>query len=151
MPAADVDLPLDEAEVVGPDREPSAGQGLQQARDVASGVDHPAGAAGLEIKGTELLGHVATEQETIEAIGALTQLYREQGRYLERIYKWAKRVGLDTIRRQIMEDGERRKALYERFVFSQQFAQIDPWAERAQGKDAHEFAPVANLKLLAAE
>ena len=57
----------------------------------------------------------------------------------------------ETIRQQIMEDGERRKALYDRFVFSQQFAQNDPWAERAQGKDAHEFAPVANLKLQAAE
>ena len=62
---------------------------------IESGYDiHFAGAAGLEIKGTELLGHVATEDEAIEAIGALTQLYREQGRYLERIYKWAKRVGL---------------------------------------------------------
>jgi nitrite reductase (NADH) large subunit len=93
------------------------------------------------------LGHVATEDEAIEAIAALTQLYREQGRYLERIYKWAKRVGLETIRQQIMEDGERRKALYDRFVFSQQFAQSDPWAERANGKDAHEFAPVADLTL----
>jgi nitrite reductase (NADH) large subunit len=115
---------------------------------IESGYDiHFAGAAGLEIKGTELLGHVATEDEAIEAIAALTQLYREQGRYLERIYKWAKRVGLETIRQQIMEDGERRKALYDRFVFSQQFAQSDPWAERANGKDAHEFAPVADLTL----
>ena len=57
----------------------------------------------------------------------------------------------ETIRQQIMEDGERRRALYERFVYSQQFAQNDPWAERAAGKDAHEFAPVANLKLQAAE
>ena len=77
----------------------------------------------------------------------LAELYREQGRYLERIHKWARRVGFDTIRQQIMEDGERRRALYDRFVFSQQFAQIDPWAERAQGKDAHEFAPVADLTL----
>jgi nitrite reductase (NADH) large subunit len=115
---------------------------------IESGYDiHFAGAAGLEIKGTELLGHVATEDEAIEAIAALTQLYREQGRYLERIYKWAKRVGLETIRQQIMEDGERRKALYDRFVFSQRLAQSDPWAERANGKDAHEFAPVADLTL----
>ena len=49
-------------------------------------------------------------------IAALTQLYREQGRYLERVYKWAKRVGIDTVRKQIMDDRERRKALYERFV-----------------------------------
>jgi nitrite reductase (NADH) large subunit len=32
-------------------------------------------------------------------------------------------------------------------VFSQQFAQNDPWAERANGKDAHEFKPVADLTL----
>ena len=46
-----------------------------------------------------------------------------------------------------MEDVGRRRALYGRFVFSQQFAQNDPWAERANGKDAHEFAPVADLTL----
>jgi len=94
-----------------------------------------------------VLGHVATEDEALEAIAALVQLYREQGRYLDRIYKWAKRVGLETIRQQIMDDGERRKALYGRFVLSQQFSQSDPWAERAAGKDAHEFAPVADLTL----
>ena len=45
----------------------------------------------------------------------------------------------------------RRKALYERFVFSQKFSQIDPWAERVQGKDAHEFGAMADLTLEAAE
>ena len=113
---------------------------------IESGYDiHFAGAAGLDIKGTELLGHVDTEAETIEVIAALTQLYREQGRYLERIYKWAKRVGIDTIRKQIIADRERRKALCDRFVFSQTFAQTDPWAERVNGKDAHEFRPIADL------
>ena len=113
---------------------------------VDSGYDiHFAGAAGLDIKGTEVLGHVATEDEAIEVIAALTQLYREQGRYLERVYKWAKRVGIDTVRQQVMDDVERRKALHGRFVYSQKFAQIDPWAERAAGKDAHEFAPLADL------
>mgnify|MGYP001227068511 CR=1 FL=1 len=115
---------------------------------VESGYDiHFAGAAGLDIKGTELLGHVATEAEAIEVIAALVQLYREQGRYLERIYKWAKRVGVDTVRGQIMAEKDRRKALYDRFVFSQTFAQSDPWAERAAGKDAHEFSPLADLTL----
>jgi nitrite reductase (NADH) large subunit len=113
---------------------------------VESGYDiHFAGAAGLDIKGTEVLGHVATEEETVETIAALVQLYREQGRYLERIYKWAKRVGIDTIRAQIMQDGERRRTLRDRFVYSQQFAQIDPWAERASGKDAREFAPLTDF------
>jgi nitrite reductase (NADH) large subunit len=118
---------------------------------VESGYDiHFAGAAGLDIKGTEVLGHVATQEEVVEAIAALVQLYREQGRYLERIYKWAKRVGVATIRSQVLEDPERRKALCDRFVYSQRFSQHDPWAERALGKDAHEFAPLANLTRLEA-
>ena len=56
---------------------------------VDSGFEiHFAGAAGLHIKGTEFLAKVATEEETLEVIAALTQLYREQGWYLERMYKW---------------------------------------------------------------
>jgi nitrite reductase (NADH) large subunit len=113
---------------------------------VDSGYDiHFAGAAGLDIKGTEVLGHVDTEPEAIEVIAALVQLYREQGRYLERIYKWAKRVGLDTIRKQVMDDVERRRALHDSFVFSQKFSQTDPWSERVNGKDAHEFAALADF------
>jgi nitrite reductase (NADH) large subunit len=30
-------------------------------------------------------------------------------------------------------------------VLSQRYSQTDPWAERAQGRDAHEFAPMADL------
>ncbi|MGX5839271.1 nitrite reductase large subunit NirB [Mesorhizobium sp. ArgA1] len=113
---------------------------------VDSGYEiHFAGAAGLDIKGTEVLGLVKTEDEALEHIVALTQMYREQGRYLERIYKWAKRIGIPEIKRQIMDDGEKRKAYYERFVFSQKFAQVDPWSERVSGKDKHEFRPMASV------
>lgn len=113
---------------------------------VDSGFEiHFAGAAGLDIKGTDVLGLVKTEDEALEHIVALTQMYREQARYLERIYKWAKRIGHDEIRRQIMEDHDKRRAYYERFVFSQKFAQVDPWSERVSGKDKHEFKPMATV------
>ena len=113
---------------------------------VDSGYElHFAGAAGLDIKGTEILGQVKTEDEAIEHIAALVQMYREQARYLERIYKWAKRIGLDEIRRQIVQDGEKRRAYFDRFVFSQKFAQVDPWDERVSGKDKHEFRPMATV------
>jgi len=119
---------------------------------VDSGYEiHFAGAAGLDIKGTEILGNVKTEDEVMEHVVALAQMYREQGRYLERIYKWAKRIGLDEIRRQIMDEPDKREAYYERFVFSQKFAQVDPWSERVSGKDKHEFNPMATLTLEAAE
>ncbi|WIJ24928.1 nitrite reductase large subunit NirB [Devosia sp. RR2S18] len=113
---------------------------------VDSGFDiHFAGAAGLEIKGTELLCHADTEDEALEIIVALTQLYREQGRYLERIYKWAKRVGTPSILANVVEDRAKRRHYFERFVYAQSFAQVDPWEERVNGKDAHEFAALAEF------
>ena len=41
-----------------------------------------------------------------------------------------KRIGLDEIRSQIMDQPERRKAYFERFVFNKNSAQVDPWDER---------------------
>ncbi len=107
---------------------------------VDSGFDiHFAGAAGLDIKGTVVLGHVDTEDEVVEYTAALMQMYREQGHYLERIYNWAKRVGVEEIQRQIMHTPKLRMAYHERFRTSQSVAQKDPWAARAKGHDAHEF------------
>jgi nitrite reductase (NADH) large subunit len=113
---------------------------------VDSGFDiHFGGAAGLDIKGTEVLCHVDAEDEALEVIVALTQLYREQGRYLERIYKWMKRVGIPSIQANVVADRDKRARLFERFVYSQTFAQVDPWAERVSGLDKHEFKPMAEI------
>ena len=101
------------------------------------------GAAGLHIQGTTELGMVKTEYEVIEIAGAIVQMYREQGFYLERIYKWAERVGHDTVKAAIFDNELTRRAYYDRFVFSQQFAQTDPWSERVSGVDKHEFKPMA--------
>ncbi len=61
---------------------------------VDSGYEiHVGGAAGLHIQGTEILTKVATEDEAVWVICAVMQLYREEGWYLERIYKWMDRVG----------------------------------------------------------
>ena len=76
------------------------------------------------------------------------EFYREQGWYLERMYKWCDRVGLDAIRKQVVDDVANRKALVSRFAYSQQFSQSDPWAARAKrGVDRNEFTPLAELEL----
>jgi nitrite reductase (NADH) large subunit len=117
---------------------------------VDSGYEiHFAGAAGLDIRGTEVLCHVKTEDDALEVIAALVQLYREQGRYLERIYKWMKRVGSASIKAAVVDDLDKRRHYYDRFVYSQKFAQIDPWEERVNGKDAHEFAAMAEFGVAA--
>lgn len=118
---------------------------------VDAGYDiHIAGAAGLHVRQTDLLGQVATEAEALEVIAAVTQLYREEGHYLERMYKWSQRVGLEYIRAEIMGNTDARAALYARFIASQAVFQKDPWAERAsEGVASHEFAPLAVVEELA--
>ena len=110
---------------------------------VDSGYEiHAGGAAGLHIKGTEIVTKVATQDEAVWAICAIMQMYRENGWYLERIYKWMDRVGLDAIKAAI-EDAETRKGLYDRFAYSQRFYRVDPWAERVAGRDHDEFNPLS--------
>ena len=114
---------------------------------VDSGYElHVGGNGGIKLRGTDLLGKVATEAEAMEYAGAFMQLYREEARYLERTAPWLERVGLAYVKQRVVEDGEGRKALHQRFLESQQYAQIDPWAERASGRvAAHEFEPLRRV------
>jgi nitrite reductase (NADH) large subunit len=107
------------------------------------------GAAGMDVKETELLLQVATEQEAIDVIRAVTQLYRETGKYLDRMYKWMGKLGLDWITEQV-SDPTMRAELIERFELSQSIYRKDPWADHAKTR-APSYKPVANLTLEAAE
>jgi nitrite reductase (NADH) large subunit len=119
---------------------------------VDSGYEiHVGGAAGLHIRGTEVMGKARTEAEAMEMIAATLQLYREEGFYLERIYKWMDRVGVKSIIARVVDDTEGRSALHARFMQSQAKAQDDPWAERAAGVDAAEFQGLRTPLLQAAE
>ena len=111
---------------------------------VESGFDLMIGGnGGIELRGTDMLCRVSSEAEVLEHCGAFMQLYREEARYLDRTAPWVERVGIDYIRRRIVEDAEGRAALHQRFLHAQSFAQNDPWAERAaQGVDANEFQPL---------
>ena len=107
---------------------------------VDSGYElHIGGNGGIKVRITDLLCKVETEQEVLEYCGAFIQKYREEARYLERTAPWVERVGLQYIKDVLLDDVETRKALYERFKVSQQYAQIDPWKARANGEQAHEF------------
>ena len=103
------------------------------------------GNGGIKVRVCDLLGKVTTAEEVLEYCGAFVQLYREGARYLERTAPWAERVGLDLVKKRIFDDAEGRKVLYERFLYSQQFFQNDPWAERAHGVQANEFRTLAKV------
>ncbi len=107
---------------------------------VDSGYElHVGGNGGIKVRVTDFLCKVDTEEEVLEYCGAFTQMYREEAHYLERTAPWLERVGLNYIKERILEDSEGRRTLYERFKYSQTISQIDPWAERAKGGEAHEF------------
>ncbi|MDF1734043.1 MAG: nitrite reductase large subunit NirB [Minwuia sp.] len=106
-----------------------------------------AGAAGMEVKETVPLCKVETEEQVMEYCVALLQLYREEAHYLDRMHKWLARVGMEHVQQAIVGDAENRQALVDRFNFAQQFAQTDPWSERAAGRDAHEFTSLATPDL----
>lgn len=106
---------------------------------------HIGGVAGLHIKGTELLGKAVTEIESMRIIASIMQMYREEGFYLERIWKWMERVGLERIRTVIMGDLVARDGYYERFAYAQSFSQDDPWAEKVAEAGPTDFSPIAIL------
>ncbi|MDR3517771.1 MAG: nitrite reductase large subunit NirB [Azospirillaceae bacterium] len=97
------------------------------------------GNGGTEVRVTDPLVRVATEAEVLEYTGAFLQLYREEAHYLERTAPWIVRVGIDTVRRRLIDDAAGRRALHARFLHAQQFCQSDPWAARVAGEEAHEF------------
>nr|WP_158926319.1 nitrite reductase large subunit NirB [Acidisphaera sp. S103] len=114
---------------------------------VESGFDLLVGGnGGIELRGTDKLCHVATEAEVLEYAAAFMQLYREEARYLDRTAPWIERVGIEYVRKRIVEDEAGRQALQQRFRVAQSYLQDDPWAERGKrGVDAHEFTPLAVL------
>ena len=64
------------------------------------------GNGGIEVRVTDLLVRVATEDEVLEYTAAFLQLYREEAHYLERTAPWVERVGLDYVKKRL---GRRRR------------------------------------------
>ncbi len=103
------------------------------------------GNGGIEVRVTDHLVRLATEEEVLEHVGAFMQLYREEARYLERTAPWVARMGIEYVRERIVADHEGRRALQDRFLASQRMVQSDPWAKRAAGAEAHEYRVMAEV------
>ena len=95
------------------------------------------GNGGIHLRGTDLLCKVSTPEEVLEYCGAFLQLYREEAHYLERTAPWVERRGIAYVQERVVADAENRRALHQRFLYAQQFAQLDPWAEG--GHEANAF------------
>ncbi|HEU0163124.1 MAG TPA: nitrite reductase large subunit NirB [Rhizomicrobium sp.] len=103
------------------------------------------GNGGIDVRVTDKLTQVKTEEEVLEYAAAFMQLYREEAHYLERTAPWIERVGVAYVKQRLVEDEPGRKTLQARFLRSQEIAQVDPWDERVKGAEAHEFQRLPEL------
>jgi nitrite reductase (NADH) large subunit len=100
------------------------------------------GNGGIKTEVAHFFVKLKTHEEVLEYAGAFLQLYREEGWYLERTVHYIGRVGLEHVKRQVLEDADNRKALYDRLLFSLD-GEPDPWHEQEKAQvDARQFQPI---------
>ena len=89
------------------------------------------GNGGIKTEVAEFFVKVKTAEEVREYNAAFLQLYREEAFYLERTVHYMQRVGMEHIKKAVLEDEANRKALAARLQYALSFEQ-DPWKERIE-------------------
>jgi nitrite reductase (NADH) large subunit len=101
-----------------------------------------AGNGGIKTEVAQFLCKVKTPPEVLEVSGAFLQLYRLEGWYLERTVHYVGRVGLDYVKRRVLEDEVGRKALWAELQFALE-GEPDPWFEHEKARvDVRQFERV---------
>ncbi|SMB28380.1 Nitrite reductase [NAD(P)H] [Sterolibacterium denitrificans] len=98
-----------------------------------------AGNGGIKTEVAEFLCKVGTREDVLEYTAAFLQLYREEAWYLDRTVHYVQRVGLDHVKKNVVEDAVRRKELGARLLDALRGYE-DPW------KKAVDQAPAQPLR-----
>jgi nitrite reductase (NADH) large subunit len=102
-----------------------------------------AGNGGIKTEVAHFLLKVKTAAEVLEFTGAFCELYRQEGWYLERTVHYVNRVGLDYVKKRVVEDAAGRKALWEQLQFALD-GEPDPWFEFDKASlDTRQFEALA--------
>ncbi|OSZ76105.1 nitrite reductase large subunit NirB [Hydrogenophaga sp. IBVHS1] len=106
-----------------------------------------AGNGGIKTEVAEFFTKLKTAEEVLEYTGAFMQLYRLEGWYLERTVHYVNRVGMDHVKKKILDDHEGRKALWEQLQFALD-GEPDPWFEHQKASvDTRQFIPIQPVVL----
>jgi nitrite reductase (NADH) large subunit len=101
-----------------------------------------AGNGGIKTEVAQFFCKLKTAQEVLEYAGAFLQLYREEGWYLERTCHYVSRVGMDHVKKKVLDDAANRQALWARLQFALD-GEPDPWFEFGKAQvDERQFAPL---------
>ncbi|MHB1199951.1 MAG: nitrite reductase large subunit NirB [Polaromonas sp.] len=102
-----------------------------------------AGNGGIKTEVAHFFTKLKTAEEVLEYAGAFCELYRQEGWYLERTVHYVNRVGLDHVKKKILDDDEGRKALWERLQFALD-GEPDPWFDLKEAAvDTRQFVPIS--------
>ena len=102
-----------------------------------------AGNGGIKTEVAQFFTKVKTAGEVLEVSGAFLQLYREEGWYLERTVHYVGRVGLDYVKKRVLDDAAGRQALWTRLQSALE-GEPDHWFEGGKARvDARQFIPIA--------
>ena len=87
------------------------------------------GAAGSRVRKGDVLCIVESQADVLRHAGRFMQYYRENGRYLERTYDFVERMGIERLRRVLVEDEEGIAAGLDERMQAAVDAYVDPWRE----------------------
>jgi nitrite reductase (NADH) large subunit len=101
-----------------------------------------AGNGGIKTEVAHFFTKLKTAEEVLEYTGAFMQLYRKEGWYLERTVHYVSRVGLDHVKKRILDDAAGRKALWAELQAALD-GEPDPWFEHDKAAlDTRQFVPI---------
>ncbi len=97
------------------------------------------GAAGGTVRKGDLLYTATGHEETVKVIGRFMQYYREHAKYLERTYGFVERIGIDVLKKILVEDSLGICAQLDARIQEAVAAYKDPWKEAEVPAYEHQF------------
>jgi nitrite reductase (NADH) large subunit len=97
------------------------------------------GAAGSRVRKGDLLCVVSSHDEVLRMTGRFMQHYRENARYAERTYDFVERIGIEKLRRLLVDDEEGIAARLDADMQAAVDAYVDPWKEADAPKTPEQF------------
>ena len=100
------------------------------------------GAAGSRVRKGDILCVVDTHGEVLSFMGRFMQYYRENGKYLERTYDFVERIGIERLRRLLVDDSEGICQRLDEEIQRAVDAYRDPWQEAIHQVHPAQFSDV---------
>ncbi len=102
------------------------------------------GAAGASVRKGDVLCVVDSHEKVVQYMGRFMQYYRENAKYLERTYGFVERVGIEHLRRMLVDDAENIGQRLDEDIQAAVDAYKDPWQEAVTPTSPVQFTSVVD-------